>query len=878
MKISNIIGVGATILVGCAASLPSFAVPASPSFFEWMQPDGTVLTVKAVGDEYFHFYEDHDGNVYFADEDGFLLKGDPSDFSVREAEGVSRRKKLNGGKRKINTSYPTIGKSKALVILVNFADNEFTISEPRKTFERMLNEEGFSDFGATGSARDYFLASSDGRFDITFDVYGPVQLPGNMAYYGAESYRGHDSYPEEMVINACMQLDDLIDFTEYDRDGDGEIDNVYIFYAGRGQASGGNSNTIWPHSADVYSGFGKYQKYDGVLLNHYAMSNELDAQVSLSGIGTFCHEFSHVLGLPDFYATTYSSSFTCGSWSVMDYGPYLNDGHTPPIIGAYERYALKWLEPMNLGDEPVTGKLKPLSEANEAYMLPTDRPNEYYIIENRQQTGWDSFIPGHGMLLWHIDYRQDLWTSNSVNNDANHLYVDIVEADDIRDERNRDGDSFPGTMGVTEIDDFTRPSIRGWSKAETGRSISRIREIDGDLYFEYCGGNPPLGKVEGISLTEITPVSATFTWKPVEDAEFYRVTLYEVEGEDRFTMSNYKESDIGNVTELRIDGLNYSTDYEFEIVAENKWYRSLAGDRLKFCTLDPTFELLKPELPTITEVGENDISISWTPLEGARSYEIMVFDRVISDGELIIADFSDYNLPEGWKSDVEDFYNSTAYSGDSGAPSLKFGENGNYLKTPIFDRDIFSVAVWHRGTVNTEGVTLRIDFLDNYDRVIHSEKIPVTRGSSGVMTVLGGIDGDDLLKYHSRRVTFTFESEVTCNLALDDIMIGFAGKINDNELKSLMVDVSDKEYPYYKIDNLSEFTLYNFKIRGIDSDGVRSAWSESVSAVTLANSLINEIIENSKEEKIYYDLFGRRIKDPIKGGFYITSDRKKIIF
>lgn len=872
-KMTSIMRVGALAMAGSAGFLAAYAVPASPAFFDRELADGSIVSVRTVGDEYFHFYEDGTGRRFVADPSGYLVAADASDLKAREETANKRRA---ASKRKINTSYPTLGKSKALVILVNFADNSFTIPDPQQTFHRMLNEEGFSEYGATGSARDYFLASSSGQFDIEFDVYGPVQLPGNMAYYGAESYRGHDSYPEEMVINACIQLDEKIDFTEYDRDGDGEIDNVYIFYAGRGQASGGNPNTIWPHSADVYSGFGKTHRFDGVLLNHYAMSNEIDASLTLSGIGTFCHEFSHVLGLPDFYATTYTSSFTCGSWSVMDYGPYNNDGHTPPIFGAYERYALKWMEPELLGEEPLTAKLAPLSEANEAYMLPTDRDNEYFIIENRQKTGWDTYIPGHGMLLWHIDYRPALWTSNSVNNDANHLYVDIVEADDTRDERSRDGDSFPGVAGVTDIDDFTTPSLRGWSKAETGKSINRIREIDGDLYFEYCGGNPPLAKVSGIELTETTPVSARIRWNAVEEADGYRISLFEIEDGERYAVNAYNDIAIDGATELTLSGLNYSTDYEFEIAAENKWYLSLKGEPFKFRTLEPTFDLLQPAMLSASEVGDDGFTLSWAPLEGAEKYEVMLFDRTVSDGEKVIADFSNGAVPEGWTADSPEFYNSTAYSGDSGAPSLKLVENGNYLQTPLFEQDIYSVSLWHRATANTEGINLKLELLDGRERTVYTENIVVTRGSAGETTTLGGNSGTDLMALHAKGVRFTLDTETTANVAVDDVTIGFAGTVSDVEILTATTPGFEDASPEWIFEGLSEATVYNCKVRGIDAEGTASAWSDALTVTTTASSGID--LPADDDNVIFYDLLGRRVSNPEKGGIYINSRREKVIF
>ena len=156
-----------------------------------------------------------------------------------------------------------------------------------------------------------------------------------MSYYGENDYRGDDSNPQKMAIEACQQLDATVDFSEYDRDNDGYIDNVYIFYAGRGEASGGSSSTVWPHSWEVSAVESQTYYFDNVILNRYACGNEWEGDKP-DGVGTFIHEFSHVLGLPDLYSTSYSSAFTPGSWSAMDYGPYNNNGCTPPLYSVFE--------------------------------------------------------------------------------------------------------------------------------------------------------------------------------------------------------------------------------------------------------------------------------------------------------------------------------------------------------------------------------------------------------------------------------------------------------------------------------------------------------------------------------------------------------------
>lgn len=860
----------ALLIVLGGAGFEAGAVPASPKFFSSKGADGTTVTVKAVGDEFFHYYQDKDGTIYTADTNGELAIASVETLELRRKS--ARKAAASGGARKINTSYPAKGESRALVILVNFADNQFTIPNPRETYIRMLNEPGFSEYGATGSVKDYFLASSKGQFDPTFDVYGPVTLPGTMAYYGAESFSGHDTHPEEMVINACIQLDADIDFSIYDRDKDGEIDNVYIFYAGRGQASGGSPDTIWPHSSDVFSGFKKTHRFDGVLLNHYACSNEIDESLSLAGIGTFCHEFSHVLGLPDLYPTSYTDAFTCGRWSVMDYGPYCNNGHTPPLYSAFERYSLKWLEPEMLADKPLTVCMPPIDE-NKAYMLPTERDGEYFLFENRQQTGWDKYIPGHGMLVWHIDFHQGIWNNNSVNNNPSHLYVDILEADNIRDEQTRAGDSFPGTAGITKISDETTPGLLSWEKNRSGKDITEIREIDGNIYFEYCGGNPPLLSVTGFTVKDITSKEAKVTWQPVADADGYEFFLSAMVGEEEIPVGGFDGLDMKSETSCELTGLDYSTDYKGYVVAYNRFYRSLAGEGFSFTTDKPSFSQLKPASPEIKSVSAEGCSLVCPLLENAISYEFSIFKRSHSESEKDMVDFSDDTWKErGWKSSSSEFYNTTAYSGN-GAPSLKLTTPGDEVSSPDYPADINELSFWHRATSNSENNKVRIDIFDKNRQKVSSVEIASSRKSGGHLTVLSENIDTPVENLHAR--SFKIVSALdNASLAIDDISVEYGMKAVDKTLFSKTSETSSADF-----DGLEPATSYMCKVRAFDADNDATLWSDPVIITTSKASGITDAIydPNSSDNTILYDLHGRRVKNPEATGIYITSDKRKVI-
>lgn len=537
-------------LIVSGVCVGAFAIPAKPGFINYTQPDGTVIKVRMVGDEYGHMTYSEKGHLV-VEKDGALhyaifdnqgvpqasdrivtpMEPDAGEIALLqtseqiekwmetlESRKFSRLSKFSKSYRVVNsddsedsedsdsevsddegegeensderrlvplnfgrfeTGFPAFGKIKGLVILVSYQDVDFKYGD-YDYFFRMLNEEGFSDNGSFGSARDWFIENSSGQFLPDFDVYGPVQLPKNRAYYGGNNFVGDDKNPEKMVIHAMEILDDEVDFSQYDCDGDGVIDNVFIFYAGKGEHDSNLSSAVWPHSWEVYGGAGIEEYFDGLLLDRYACSCEYPSGYNRpDGIGTFVHEFSHVMGLPDLYATNYSSSFTPGDWSAMDSGPYNNDGLTPPNYSSFEKGALGWIDFIPLEEGAV--EIPYLADTDVAYVLPTERPEEFFFFENRQQIGNDQFIPGHGMLVWHVDYKKSVWDMNTVNNKTGHNYVDLIEADNNKSRNTRSGDSFPGTKNVKEFSFSTKPQLASWAKKQLTLELSDIEESEDGL-------------------------------------------------------------------------------------------------------------------------------------------------------------------------------------------------------------------------------------------------------------------------------------------------------------------------------------------------------------------------------------------------------------
>lgn len=381
-------------------------------------------------------------------------------------------------------SFPSIGSQKVLVILVEFSDVKFQTPNAHDYFDKQLNARQYTEHELTGSCYDYYSEASSCQFQPQFDCYGPITLPRPQAYYGGNDAYGNDLRPREMVVEACdiLAFQQGINFKQYDNNNDGRVDNVFVYYAGRGEATGGGANTIWPHSWSCASLSSKYgEGENAVSLDSYACTNELVVRgnaLATDAIGTFCHEFGHVLGLPDLYSTKYSNDATPDSWTLMCSGSYNDDSRTPPTLSSFERGCLGWLTPTVL-EEGGTYVLNPdIQKTNQAYLIPTANPNEFFLLENRLWERWDSYVPGEGMLVWHIDYNPGIWNANSVNNDGNHQYVDIVEAHG-KNMKYHSWDTFTNGQYFA-LTYTTTPRLADWKGNRTDISLENIEEQNED--------------------------------------------------------------------------------------------------------------------------------------------------------------------------------------------------------------------------------------------------------------------------------------------------------------------------------------------------------------------------------------------------------------
>lgn len=725
----------------------AMAIPARRDVVHRMvQPDGTVVELTRAGDEHAHYYQTLDKIPVIMDADGRycyatvnakgtavatdVLAVNPERRTAEQIEFLSaldrdavvksfiKRGNMRRERSKSNQSsgvglyaqrFPHTGSPRAIVILVEFTNSKFTVKNPREYYDNFLNGENYTDHNGTGSCREYFKSSSNGQFTPTFDVYGPVSLPNNVAYYGGNDVWGNDRRPGEMVRDACQALDATVNFADYDTDNNGYVDNVYIIYAGKGENSYGDSNTIWPHSWTISDALGSSLTYDGVKVEDYGCGNEWD-DVLPTGIGTFCHEFGHVMGLPDLYNTGTSQDpdmLTPGKWSIMDYGSYNNDGRTPVSYSAFERNAMGWIDPIVL-DGPSTITLENIHDTNTAAIILTQKANEFFLLENRQNTGWDTYLPGHGMIVWHIDYNTSVWNSNSPNNDATHQRVDIEEAGNLRD--NEDDDKmatypFPGTRRVTSFTDDTTPSMRTWSGQALGLPITDITEQNGKITFDVAGGFVELDAPVATA-SDPTGNGFTLSWDAVDKAGSYLVNVYtKDESGNAVAASIYKDYEVEG-TSLRIERLQPETRYTATVTAKLRGVTSAPSDEVEITTTEATFDIFVPVVTHASNVTETGFTANWQEVKGATDYLL----TVIADSDVAPltekVDFGTGNgikLPAGWTSNTTDYYGTTStnYYGES-APAIKLSKLGHYVMSPLYENDVVELSFWVRNAGNSK--------------------------------------------------------------------------------------------------------------------------------------------------------------------------------
>lgn len=500
-----------------AFTCPSRSVPAKRGVWRTVTlSNGLTIKARLCGDEHAHWWQAEDGSCFDVDSLGKgkavvpqeLMSKARSRMAARRqaarranAKKASQRIATNGNTGKFQ------GQRHGLIILVNFADSKFNTSKfgPTQTlYSRIANEANYGENNFKGSISDYFKAQSGGQFLLDFDVAGPVTLPYGYSYYGQNDDDGYDKRPTKMVREACQAVDGSVDFSKYDWDGDGEVEEVFVVYAGNGEHDTTNQpNLIWPHM-DNLANYDEELTLDGVTINTYACASELNGDKTLSGIGTFCHEFSHCMGFPDMYDTASDgNNFGMGSWDLMDYGSYNGDGYVPAGYSGYEKMVCGWTTPIEL-DKPMTvNGMERLADMGQTYIIYNKgNRNEYYILENRQQSGFDKYLPGSGLLIERVDYDKDIWEWNAVNTTNGGYYPEGSSTPSYNDHQritifhanNIENDGNNATYPYASLDSLTdssQPAATVWNANADGTYLMHCRvygitqNADGTVAFSF---------------------------------------------------------------------------------------------------------------------------------------------------------------------------------------------------------------------------------------------------------------------------------------------------------------------------------------------------------------------------------------------------------
>lgn len=410
----------------------------------------------------------------------------------------------------------------SIVVLVEFNDQRFGMEDPRNYYERVFNEHGYNERNGLGCVADYFRDQSDGRCDITFDIYGPVTVDESAKMTGG-SYRAA-TFRKALQAVVDEEPEDSRMGDGCDWDNNGSAQQVVFVYAGLGgnvDNGGEESGCIWPHTAS----FSKVTLPNGLTVSNYTVSSEMMTLKRNSGIGTICHEFSHSLGLPDLYPTSSSSKefSVVDEWDLMDGGNFTDYGWCPPNYSSLEKYLLGLSDPTELTDATSIIDMLAVSEGGKTYQVKKHQW-EYYMLENRQWSGWDACLPGHGLVIFHVDYDLSAWSGNSVNNDAQHHRYDLFHADNMD---YNDWDEilygtnptvnnhsrylctstypyiFDGEVVNNELTDKSLPAATVFdSDGFMSKPITKISEDEyGYVAFDFMGGD--------ISTIERAPLSST---------------------------------------------------------------------------------------------------------------------------------------------------------------------------------------------------------------------------------------------------------------------------------------------------------------------------------------------------------------------------------
>lgn len=802
--------------------------------------DGTRVEATLKGDEFVNYYQTEDGRA-IQQLDGAYQVVDREALVKEHTRLMSTRNKQRAARR-VGTApeggYK--GQKKGLVILAEFSDVKFTYT--REDFNDYFNKVGYNAHGMHGSVHDYFYEQSYGQFDLEFDIVGPVSMTSKANYYSTDNKR-----VAGMVNTLCKSVDDQVDFSKYDWDGDGTVDQVYVIYAGWGAAQGAE-NTIWPHEWTVRASGSQYKTQEGLLIDTYGISCELmgNSGSDIDGIGTSCHEFSHCLGLPDFYDTRENgTNFGMNVWSLMDYGCYNGDdnGHCPCGYTAYERWFAGWLEPTELNSSCQVTDMPAIEDEPVAYIMYNEKnKNEYYLLANHQNKGFDESQYGHGLLVLHVDYDATSWSQNTANNTTGHERMTIIPADNSLAVSNSSlaGDPYPGMRNNSQLTDASKPAASLYNdnldgKKFMGKPLTDITEVEGLVTFNVMGGvyvEPPVVA----EASNITTTSFRANWQNYPGAQGYTVCLTR-------TIASDNPWDFLMIEE---DFKNFETSYagNTDLSAQlNNFTQSIGWDGQNIYTSPNLARVGKPSkpgrlvTPVLEQPSQDALSVAFTPLSGSARSE--------GEMELRIMLASD----------------TTQYA------------KGTISEIPIVGSEDAGMT-WLMGMEEWTYGDFRIGI--------------VAKGSGVYMQYLGVFDGHyEWEDFPSNSAPALKSKSRVRRLSLGDLTWNTPDGKAPKSVSSRPRKVKKETTTYYDTtNNYYDFTdlapaVYSYKVRVATNEGY-SNWSDEkvVDMTTGINEIKSEELRMNNDDRVY-DLAGRQIvtssNRPMQRGIYIQGGKKILV-
>lgn len=654
------------------------ASPAYPRPIRFTQPDGKTLTITLKGDEHTKWATTADGYTLMSDPKGYYeyattdsrgfltLSGviaknvesrtaEDQKILTNLSKGLSYSKEQLQMLRSIRAikrseakkAFPTTGNRKLVCILMGFKDKAFT--KTLADFNNLFNQVNYTTDGATGSVKDYYLENSYNKFNLDVTVAGPYTAANNMAYYGANDANDNDVKPDALVTEAVTAADATVNFANFDNDNDGNVDGVYVIYAGYGEEAGASTDAIWAHAWEIPA-----KTLDGKVVSSYSCSAELanNSGTTMTAIGVICHEFGHVLGAPDYYDVDYDTNGQyegTGDWDLMSGGSWNNNGVTPANHNAYTKvYVYGWSNATTLAEGATITIPSSKTDQNAFYRVNTTTADEFFLIENRQKTGFDAALPGHGLLIYHV--HKDIlahFSSNDINAQAPQMMYPVCASTTTEPSSNgtsygsinAGGCPFPGTSSKTQFTDITTPSAKSWAGANTNKPITNISEntSTGVITFDFDGGNT--GNPKAFTATPVSTSQIDLTWAKTDNNDVvlaYSLTPTFGSLVDGTTYTPSQEI-AGGGTILAVGD---ATSFSHSALGGNKTYYYKVWSKLSSTPIySPGIAVQATTMPgdpigfSATAISTSQIDLAWTKTENKDI--VVAFSTTPTFGSLV---------------------------------------------------------------------------------------------------------------------------------------------------------------------------------------------------------------------------------------------------